>query len=113
MSQEADGEVHEDTLALINDELTARLGRQVTSVDRIDTKVTVLTGFLLAATPWVIAIKGKNPALTIIALICAAGALTCGILCLLPHKFTDATGPNIVDARWKSHYELLGQLVGN
>jgi hypothetical protein len=108
----ASREVPEDSLELINDEISARMGRQITSVDRIDTKVTVLLGFLLTAGTWAATLRDKNLLLALVSAAAAAGALVTGFLCLRPYNFQDAPVPTrLIELRYETRYELLGKLV--
>ena len=67
--------VHADTLALINDELTARLARQSEAGAAIDTKAVVLVGYALVAVSF---LATQHPDIVLASFAYAAYAIAVG-----------------------------------
>lgn len=113
MTRPARSDDLESRLRLLNSEIAERLVRQTQSVDRIDSKVTVLIGLVLTAIP-LVADRDLAKGWAIAALSFAIVAITCGALCLRPRDFVDVPEPRRAVNRYRGAPlpVLLGALVG-
>jgi len=80
-----------ETLALINAEVTARLGRQSVSLDKIDTKSVLLVGYALAAISF-LTTRGAESVLAVLAYCAFASAVGFGVASMSVRAYEDV-GP--------------------
>ncbi len=77
-----------ETLALINTEVTARLERQSSSLDKIDTKAVLLVGYALAAISF-LATRSAEIVLAILAYCAFAAAIGFGVAAMSVRAYED------------------------
>lgn len=98
-------------MTLINDEITARLGRQSQAASSLDTKATLLVGFSVTAIPLLLG-SDLNWWFGVPALIAFGAALVFGLLVVRPRKFEDPPNPSGVAGDYREPVrKILGTLI--
>jgi len=103
----------EETLALLNEELKGRLERQDATAARLDTKLTLVIGFVVAAIPLLLARQIELIA-GITAVVALASVFVVALDGLRPRHWRVVPEPQpLVDEfSGRTPYEVLGALVG-
>ncbi|MFJ8712495.1 hypothetical protein ACIRD9_04705 [Streptomyces violaceus] len=100
-------------MSLINDELKARIASEVAAVTRLETKLTLLVGFVVTAVPLLLSRK-----LELITGVAALAALVCALCASLdglrPRRWVVVPEPKpfIDEFGGSSRIEILGALIG-